>query len=366
MEVDFDVVVVGASLAGAATALVLGRRGVKVALIDRVAFPRRKPCGEGLSAYGVSLLEALGVRERILAMPHVVFSGYRTTAGGVTRTIRAPHEHNVAIQRELFDHALLQCAVEQSSVTPILSSTITEVVPNAVILGKGQIRAQRIVVACGGNSRLLHGIGCRAYRSGPCRSGVTVTYRGRFGVPPTTVRILLRRKFQLLGTPLAGGRLNLSLLTRADSKLNPRDLISDPELIEAMFQEFDFSGELELEPQGRANIGNVRRSCEMPSIILAGDAREEFDPIGGMGMSHALSSGMEAAESILAQLDGSTEPATSFHESPTFTPGTRAMRCLTRLSYGALSGAARFPLLLSLAASDIGNVLIKTCAKDLL
>ncbi|WP_349263050.1 FAD-dependent oxidoreductase, partial [Longimicrobium sp.] len=52
----WDVVVVGAGPAGSATAAHLVRRGHAVLLLDRAAFPRRKPCGECVNPAGVAAL----------------------------------------------------------------------------------------------------------------------------------------------------------------------------------------------------------------------------------------------------------------------------------------------------------------------
>ena len=54
--VEFDVAIIGASLAGSAAAITLGRAGLRVALLDKATFPRHKPCGEGLSQSAFSLL----------------------------------------------------------------------------------------------------------------------------------------------------------------------------------------------------------------------------------------------------------------------------------------------------------------------
>ncbi len=62
----YDVAIIGASLSGCFLALKLAEKGVSVALIDKEKFPRRKPCGEGLSARGVALLNEINLRERIL------------------------------------------------------------------------------------------------------------------------------------------------------------------------------------------------------------------------------------------------------------------------------------------------------------
>src|SRR5437588_12938894 len=59
----YDALIIGGGPAGAATALSLARAGWTVALVERKAFPRRKVCGEYLSASNWPLLERLGVAE---------------------------------------------------------------------------------------------------------------------------------------------------------------------------------------------------------------------------------------------------------------------------------------------------------------
>ena len=63
MNSHFDAVVIGGGPAGATTALLLARAGWSVLVLERKAFPRRKVCGEYLSATTLPLLDRLGLGE---------------------------------------------------------------------------------------------------------------------------------------------------------------------------------------------------------------------------------------------------------------------------------------------------------------
>ncbi|GGE05454.1 FAD-dependent oxidoreductase [Aureimonas endophytica] len=57
----FDAIVIGGGPAGASTATLLAQRGWQVAVIEKAIFPRRKVCGEFLSATSIGVLDQLGI-----------------------------------------------------------------------------------------------------------------------------------------------------------------------------------------------------------------------------------------------------------------------------------------------------------------
>ena len=104
-----DVLVVGAGPAGCAAAITLAGAGFDVVLIDQLAFPRDKVCGDGLIPDAHHALRRLGLLDAVLArarsVRHVAVIGPR---GG---RVDVPGTLAVLPRREL-DAMLCQAAVE--------------------------------------------------------------------------------------------------------------------------------------------------------------------------------------------------------------------------------------------------------------
>ena len=61
----YDLAVIGAGPAGAATAFHAARAGLRVALLDKSEFPRDKICGDGLTGRAVNELRLMGLEEAV-------------------------------------------------------------------------------------------------------------------------------------------------------------------------------------------------------------------------------------------------------------------------------------------------------------
>jgi len=68
MREDYQALIIGGGPAGAAAALMLARAGWSVAVVEKAGFPRRKVCGEFVSATAMPLLRDLGVEKAFLRL----------------------------------------------------------------------------------------------------------------------------------------------------------------------------------------------------------------------------------------------------------------------------------------------------------
>lgn len=114
----YDVAIVGAGPAGAASAIHLARGGQRVAVVDRSVFPREKPCAEYLSPAAEPLLARLGITDLLNeARPHRL-RGFRIFAPngrmfqGDFAATRGPdgsslHETGLVIPRSRLDAAIV-------------------------------------------------------------------------------------------------------------------------------------------------------------------------------------------------------------------------------------------------------------------
>ena len=113
---NHDAIVIGGGPAGTTAALLLARAGWSVALVERKVFPRRKVCGEYLSATNLPLFDHLGIGElfRSLAGPPVrrvaLYAGQSTIEADLPRPPRAGVDWGRALAREHLDTWLMNQA----------------------------------------------------------------------------------------------------------------------------------------------------------------------------------------------------------------------------------------------------------------
>jgi flavin-dependent dehydrogenase len=109
----YDALVIGGGPAGATAAILLAQAGWRIAVVEKKPFPRRKVCGEFVSAPSWPLLGALGVADSLLAQtgPEIRRIGLYAGTTVLAATMPSPRDGREgwgrALGREHFDSMLL-------------------------------------------------------------------------------------------------------------------------------------------------------------------------------------------------------------------------------------------------------------------
>jgi menaquinone-9 beta-reductase len=149
----YDAVIVGAGPAGSAAARLLAQAGWRIALVEKVEFPRRKVCGEFISATTMPMLKACGI-----AAPFIATAGpqvMRVGAYAGNSMLEAPGEKvwGRALGREHLD-VMLRDAAMDAGATLFQPAEVTQLLRDkegyVCHLDDGREMAGRLVIAaCG-------------------------------------------------------------------------------------------------------------------------------------------------------------------------------------------------------------------------
>lgn len=237
----YDIVVVGAGLAGSSLASVLASLGWQVLLLEQGQYPRHKVCGEFLSPESQASLRALGLEQAVMALgPSHMRDALFVGRGGSRLQVALPGTA-FGVSRYALDAALAAAAVRAGAELRT-GVTVTDIVPEAAgfevsvrlartsnppapldaVLGTAPsdsphettaIQARAVVVACGRHP--VRALRAEAAARGTRRTWVGV--KGHYvGVEmPSQVEIYLFDAGYVGLAPIEHGRVNLAaLMTR--------------------------------------------------------------------------------------------------------------------------------------------------------
>ena len=180
----YDVIVVGARVAGAATAMLLARQGLRVLAVDRVSFPRDTISSHQLQVPGAALLQRWGLLGRLTAAGTPPARQVRFDAGGgLVMNGRFPAYQGVdalySPRRTLLDSILVEAAREAGAevrenfrVTQLTASGDRVTGIRGSARGRPEVtETASLVIGADGKRSLVAGmVGARRYRERPVRS----------------------------------------------------------------------------------------------------------------------------------------------------------------------------------------------------
>jgi flavin-dependent dehydrogenase len=322
----YDVIIVGARVAGSATAMLLARRGLKVLVVDRATFPSDTLSTHQVQVPGVARLARWGVLDAVLAAGTPPTRGVRFDQGAAVITGRFPAYQGVDMmcspRRTLLDQVLVEAARKAGA-------EVRENFAAEELLGDGRVtgirgrekgapavteQAPLVIGADGKHSLVAKAVHAPAYRTRPAQSIAFYTYwadvparedspagdglageiYGRpgcaVGAWPTNDGLLLT----YLAWPIA--RFGEFRRDVEGSFLRTLDAVGLGERIRAGRRAERFRGTPDLPSYLRRPYG--------PGWALVGDAGLLLDPITGQGISHAFRDAELLADAVADGLGG--------------------------------------------------------------
>jgi 2-polyprenyl-6-methoxyphenol hydroxylase-like FAD-dependent oxidoreductase len=315
----YDAVIVGGSLAGCATAIQLGRGGLRVAVVEKQPDPAayKRMCSHFIQASGVPAIERLGLMEPIEAA-----GGLRPRMHVWTRWgwIEAPRERaaqGVNLRREVLDPMVREIAAETPGVEMLQGWTA-----ESLLRGSGgfagvrvrnregeerDLRGRLTIGADGRDSKIaeLSEVPVKTYPHN------RIAYGGYFEGPPPKHSpdgaIWFLDPHWAAAFPTDG---DLTFYAAMPTKARLPEFKANPgEALVKFVSEIPEAPPIRdsrlTEPVlGKIDMTNRMRKPVAPGLALIGDAALATDPLFGVGCGWAFQSAEWLSDSVLPALRG--------------------------------------------------------------
>src|SRR5215468_2658566 len=350
---QYDVIVVGARVAGAATAMLLARQGLRVLAVDRASFPSDTISSHQLQVPGVALLHRWGLLGKLTAAGTPPTRRVRFDAGGgLVMNGRFPAYKGVdalySPRRTLLDTILVEAAREAGAeirenfrVTRVTASggQVTGIRGNARSRPEVTETASLVIGADGKRSLVAGAFGARRYRERPVRSFASYSYWS--GVPVSGGELYQRPGRAVAVFPTNGKLTMVYVAAPMKEFASARGDLEDHYL-----RTLDLCGDLGERVRAGTPAERLRttpdqpntfRSSHGPGWALAGDAGVVMDSISAQGMTNALRDANYLAAAVVTGLGGGGPLAAALRDHQ------RRRDRAVRGSYDFTVGLAAFP-----------------------
>ncbi|HEX2180122.1 MAG TPA: NAD(P)/FAD-dependent oxidoreductase [Actinomycetota bacterium] len=318
---SWDVIVVGARVAGSATALQLARKGYRVLLVDRNWFPSDTLSTHVIQLSGLKVLAELGLLDAVKATGAPPITRFRLQAGPVTLAgspvPAGSISETLCVRRTRLDTVLVEAARRAGAelrehfafLDVVTSGSTVKGIRARSVDGRQLIERARLVVGADGkHSSVARAVGAGAYETIPARSCCFYSYWSDLDLERDEGRLYLLDRRTLSFFPTNDGLTMVGLQApSADFKAVRSDVEGSflaaaqgvpglAEKLRAGRRVEHFRGTPELDAFFREPFG--------AGWALVGDAGCHRDPITAQGISAALRDSVFLAEALDDHLTG--------------------------------------------------------------
>jgi 2-polyprenyl-6-methoxyphenol hydroxylase-like FAD-dependent oxidoreductase len=313
---DHDVIVVGSGLAGPATAILLARQGVRVALLEAHRDPQhyKRLCTHFIQSSALPVLQRLGVVDELNRAGAIRNSGHFWTRYGWVHE-REPADrpaHGYNVRRQTLDPMLRELARSTPGVEVVLGAKVRDVVRDpsgrvrGVLVREGsaerELTASLVVGADGRSSTVAAGAGLEGKEWPNGRFGFFAHYRGVEVANGQCAQFWMRPPDAVYTFVNDDG---VTLLAAMPGKARLADFEDDREAaLLAMYADLPDGPDLTRAERVSDVIGTkdypslTRARITAPGVALVGDAAMVGDPLWGVGCGFALQTGSWLADAV--------------------------------------------------------------------
>ena len=308
----YDVVVVGARCAGATTAMLLARAGLRVLLLDRAPFPSDTLSTHFIWHSGVALLARWGLLEQVRASGSPPIVRIRQDMEDVSLAGKLPAipdaDAAYAPRRHILDPILADAAVaagaefhDRCGATGLMFSgdRVVGVEYRRRDGGTARVPAKFVVGADGHRSAVAGWVGANTYHEHP---SLSVAYWSYWGGIDTDLRLALRNRRMVAAVPTNAGATMVSAYFPQEEFARIR---SDPDVYLAAIRatapdlyEQLVGGERLERVVGVGRQPNFFRDATGPGWVLVGDAGHDKDSVPATGITDAFTQSALLADCI--------------------------------------------------------------------
>lgn len=320
---DFDVAIAGASIAGCTAAVLLGRAGLRVALLEAHSDPSayKVMCTHFIQAGATPTIERIGLAERIERADAVrngleIWTRYGWIRFALDDSFPYPR-HGYSIRREKLDPIIRGLAADTPGVELMMGHTVKDLIrrdgrPAGVVArtrggSLREIGARLVVAADGRGSGIAKLAGVRARVKPHNRAGYSAYFEDLPLETGEDAQLWLRDPEVAYAFPNDAGTTLLAVFIDKDAV---PEFKRDP--AGSLLRRFDglpnapdvSSGRMISKPIGKIEMPNMSRPAAAGGMAFVGDAAMSADPLWGVGCGFAFQSAEWLADEVAPALAG--------------------------------------------------------------